>query len=81
MGDNVTEKPTLRESTHRLYESFGVARGPGMHPYVQSIGEAENTGTIYVYLVRKPMSHERQIPETWEGWPVKTMVTGRIVIG
>jgi hypothetical protein len=74
-------KPTLREAVHSLYESFQIASYSQGHPYIQSIGEAANTGTIHVYLVRKVRSHERLIPESWEGWPIETHVIGRIVIG
>lgn len=77
----MSEKATMREAAHSLYESFGIARGPGMHPYIQSIGEAENTGLIWVYLVREPRGHERAIPAEWEGWPIRTKVVGRITIG
>lgn len=67
---------TMREAAHSLYDLFRC--GEGMHPYIQAIGEAENTGIIWVYLVRKPMRHERQIPSEWEGWPIETRVTGRM---
>lgn len=70
---------TLHDAASGLYEHFGCGRG--VHPYIQAIGEAENTGTIWAYLVRKPMAHERPIPPTWRGWPVKTRVIGRITIG
>jgi hypothetical protein len=73
-------KPSpLRTATHNLYEHFGCGRR--MHPYIQSIGEASNTGTIHVFLVREPMGHEKPIPETWEGFPVESKVVGRITIG
>jgi hypothetical protein len=70
---------TLREATHALYEHFGCDRG--MHPYIQSIGEASNTSTIHVYLVRKPMAHEKPIPKLWRGFLVESKVIGRLTIG
>lgn len=72
---------TLREAVNELYSMFGIDRGPGMHPYIQAIGEAANTGTICVYLVRKPRSHERGIPKEWAGYPIETRVIGRMTIG
>ncbi len=68
---------TLREAAHSLYDHLGC----GVYPHwVQSIGEAENTQTIHVYLVRKPRGREF-VPETWEGFKVETMVVGEIRIG
>lgn len=69
-------KPTLHEASHKLYELFRC--GEGIHPYITSIGVAETTGIIHVYLVREPYHHERQIPSEWEGWPIETHVTGRM---
>jgi hypothetical protein len=67
-------KATLREAAHSLYELFRC--GDGMHPYIACIGEGADT--IHVWLVRKPMHHERQIPREWEGWPIETRVSGRM---
>ena len=69
---------TLREATSALYDHFGLPRYPH---YIQSIGEAETTQTIHVMLVRKPYHFEKQIPDSWHGFPVKKMVIGEIRIG
>jgi hypothetical protein len=70
---------SLREAARSLYDSFGIARLGGPHPYIQAIGEGADA--IHVYLARKVRGHERPIPESWEGWPVRTSVIGRIVVG
>lgn len=63
---------TLREATHSLYEHLGC----GVYPnWVQSIGEGDNT--IHVYIVRKPRGRDN-VPETWEGFPVKTIIVGEM---
>jgi hypothetical protein len=68
-------KTTLREAAHTLWESF-FKHCPGRHPYVESI--AVGGDEIKVFLARKPMHHERPIPSEWEGWPVTSVVSGRM---
>lgn len=66
--------PSLKAAAHSLWEEF--FRGePGMHPYIACIGVGADR--IVVHLVRKVRAHEKPIPETWQGWPVESKVTGR----
>lgn len=79
-GEGSPENSALDEAAHKLWEQF-FGNCPGLHPYVQSIGVAENSGTIHVYLVREPMAHERKIPAEVDGYRVESKVIGRIVVG
>lgn len=64
----------IDEACSKLYDEFGC--GNGLHPYITSVGVGADY--ISIFLVRKVMPHEKQIPAEYEGFPVEVRVTGRM---